>query len=206
MRLSLLAAGLSLAGLSLAVAGCVTVQESVSGVTPSSKRQALGVAANGSPVLLRAVNSPYAGGDGAAASATAGHVTGAVPRSTVAFTAEPVEARYRQFQVVMAFDPTTAVSADAVCRAADSQPPVSREGGVMTILAAFCLSGDSLGGVTVRGPAPSGLGDPAYREMVRPAVASLFPAVDTERGRQGLDALRLWPRPGIRVNPAETIF
>jgi hypothetical protein len=99
------------------LAGCVTVNETYTGVTNESKREYLEYAGGKTPVLVRAVNSPFSEGEIPTATIAAKHAKAAVNPSQVAFTASDAAASQPHFRVVMVFDPAITVSAHDVCKA-----------------------------------------------------------------------------------------
>jgi hypothetical protein len=185
--------------------GCVIVNESYTGVSNSSKRDYLTYAGGKSPVLIRAVNSPFAEGALATAAVSARHAREAIFGSPVEFTEKPEAAAQSHFRVVMVFNPAVTVSDYDVCKADQTPPRVSQTPGELRIHSTFCSRDEPLAGTIVTGPAPSSLNDAAYTKMVEMAFNNMFPINDPEgpNERPFLTSLRLAPTIGFRLNPFE---
>jgi hypothetical protein len=205
IRAALTATGLSAM---IMLAGCVTVNETYTGVANESKRDYLNYAGGETPVLVRAVNSPFSEGTLQTAAIAARHAKDAVTRSTVEFTENDQAAAQSHFRVVMVFDPAINVSAYDVCKA-DSKPPAAvRAPGELRIHSVFCSHDEPLAGTLVEGPTPKSLDDPAYVKMVHMAFENMFPTNDPEgpNERRFLTSLRVSPTFGFRLNPLEGVF
>jgi hypothetical protein len=190
------------------LAGCVTVNETYTGVANESKRDFLNYAGGETPVLVRAVNSPFSEGELKTAAVAARFAKDAVTRSTVEFTEVDSAAGQPHFRVVMVFDPAINVSAYDVCKADAAPPKPDRAPGAMRIHSVFCSNEEPLAGTLVEGPAPKNLGDQNYEKMVRMAFENMFPTNDPEgpNERRYLTSLRVAPTFGFRLNPLEGIF
>lgn len=203
-------AALKATGLSALVmlAGCVTVNETYTGIDNQSKREYLHYAGGNTPVLLRAVNSPFSEGELPTAAVSARHAKDAVSNSTVEFTEKVGAAGQPHFRVVMVFDPAVTVSDYDVCKA-DSAPPVAvRASGALRIHSVFCSREEPLAGTVVEGPSPKSLDDQAYVKMVHMAFENMFPTNDIRDPNEGQfrTTLRLAPTIGFRLNPFEGVF
>lgn len=201
---------LTATGLSAMVmlAGCVTVNETYTGVGNESKRDYLKYASSETPVLVRAVNSPFSEGALQTAATAARHAKDAVNVGTVEFTEDDTAAGQPHFRVVMLYDPAVNVSAYDVCKA-DSVPPIAvRSPGELRIHSVFCSRDEPLAGTTVAGPAPKSLDDAAYEKLVQMAFTNMFPTNDPEGPNEGRfrTTLRLAPTIGFRLNPFEGLF
>lgn len=190
------------------LAGCVTVNETYTGVANESKRDYLNYAGGETPVLVRAVNSPFAEGEVETAAVAARFAKDAVTRSTVEFTEKDTAAAQPHFRVVMVFDPAINVSAYDVCKADGAAPKPDRAPGAMRIHSVFCARDEPLAGTLVEGPAPKSLTDQNYEKMVRMAFENMFPTNDPEgpNERRFLTSLRVAPTFGFRLNPFEGVF
>jgi len=175
-------AGFAVAGFAAMtlLVGCVTVNESYTGVTNEAKRDYLAYAGGKTPVLVRAVNSPFNEGALRTAAVAASHAAEAIPASAVEFTENDKAAAQAQFRVVMVFDPAINVSPHDICKADAAAPAVSRAPGELRIYSVFCSHDEPLAGTLVSGPAPSGLNDQAYIKMVHMAFGNMFPTNDPE--------------------------
>ncbi|MDG2285059.1 MAG: hypothetical protein P8N43_05985 [Alphaproteobacteria bacterium] len=182
------------------LAGCVTVNETYTGVTNESKREFLEYAGGKTPVLVRAVNSPFSEGEVPTATIAAKHAKAAVNPSQVAFTAYDAAAAQPHFRVVMVFDPATTVSAHDVCKADVAPLVAERTPGELRIHSVFCSNDEPLAGTVVEGPAPKSLNDQAYVTMVRMAFENMFPTNDPEgpNERRLLTSFNLVPNFGFR--------
>ncbi len=205
IRTAFMATGLSALVL---LAGCVTVNESYTGVGNASKRDYLTYAGGQSPVLVRAVNSPFREGELETAAVAARYAKNAVSHSPVEFTENDSAAKQPHFRVVMLFDPAINVSVYDVCKADSAAPKPSRVPGALRIHSAFCAREEPLAGTVVEGPAPKNLGDRDYEKMVRMAFENMFPTNDPDgpNERRFLTAFRLSPTPGFRLNPFLGVF
>lgn len=190
------------------LAGCVTVNETYTGVANESKRDFLNYAGGETPVLVRAVNSPFSEGAIETAAVAARLAKDAVTRSTVEFTELDSAAAQPHFRVVMVFDPAINVSAYDVCKADAAPPKPDRELGFMRIHSVFCARDEPLAGTLVEGPAPKSLNDRNYEKMVRMAFENMFPTNDPEGPNEPrfLTSFRVAPTFGFRLNPLEGIF
>jgi hypothetical protein len=210
VRLSSIAVTMALLSSVAILTGCQTVTQNLSHASPEARMQVLTFAAARGPVLMRAVNAPFPEGDDQVSTVTAEHATGSVPGRDVRFTADKYAAAKPNYYVVLAFDPPPGADSNDLCQVATRPLPYGRRPGEQWIQAAFCASGSELGGVTLRMPAPKGLGDPAYKAAVEAVVFNLFDASDnTPRGKRGgLGVLGASTSDGfgIRVNPLEGIF
>jgi hypothetical protein len=201
---------LTATGLSAMVmlAGCVTVNETYTGVANESKRDYLKYAGGETPVLVRAVNSPFGEGALQTAAVAARHAKDAVDVGTVEFTEDDAAAGQPHFRVVMVYDPAINVSAYDVCKA-DSVPSTAvRAPGELRIHSVFCSRDEPLAGTIVAGPAPKSLDDAAYEKLVRMAFENMFPTNDPEgpNERPFRTTLSLAPTIGFRLNPFEGVF
>jgi hypothetical protein len=199
-RITLMATGI--AALTL-LAGCVTVNESYTGVGNASKRDFLKYAGGESPVLVRAVNSPFSEGEVQTAAVAARLAKHAVTQSSVEFTEKDDAAKQPHFRIVMLFDPAINVSVHDVCKADGAAPKPNRAVGALRIHSAFCSHEEPLAGTVVEGPAPKSLHDANYEKMVRMAFENMFPTNDPDgpNERRFLTSFRFSPTPGFRLNP-----
>jgi len=162
------------------LAGCVTVNESYTGVNNTSKREFLNYAGGESPVLVTVVNAPFSQGATAMAEMAARLAEVSISESTVKFTADPALANQPHFRVVMVFDPPVTASVHDMCQADTSAPKVARSGGDMRIYSVFCAREEPLSGTEVRGPAPRSMMDANTEKMVRMAFENMFPLNDSD--------------------------
>jgi hypothetical protein len=190
------------------LAGCVTVNEDFTGVANESKRDYLKYAGGETPVLVRAVNSPFSEGEIPTAAIAARHAKGAVTEIAVDFTENDAAAAQSHFRVVMVFDPAVTVSASDVCKADSVAPAAVRAPGALRIHSVFCSRDEPLAGTIVEGPAPKSLNDYAYEKLVRMAFENMFPTNHPEGPNEPrfLSSLQLAPTIGFRRNPFEGVF
>lgn len=205
IRAALTATGLTAMVL---LAGCVTVNETYTGVDNESKREYLQYAGGGTRVLVRAINSPFSEGALATAAVAARLAKDAVILSTIEFTENDTAAAQPHFRVVMVFDPAVTVSAYDVCKADTVPPAAVRAPGALRIHSVFCSRDEPLAGTVVEGPAPKSLDGQDYEKMVRMAFENMFPTNDPRGPNEGpfRVTLRLAPTIGFRMNPFEGVF
>ena len=166
-------AGAAVAGLLM---GCVTVNKTYTGVSSTSKRDYLTYAGGKTPVLIRAVNSPFAEGALATAAVSARHAGPAIFGNPVEFTEKVEAAAQPQFRVVMVFNTADTVKTYDICKADRTPPAVTKTPGELRIHSAFCAREESMAGTVVTGPAPKSLKGATYTKMVEMAFNNMFPA------------------------------
>jgi hypothetical protein len=197
-------AALTATGLSALVmlAGCVTVNEAYTGFDNESKREYLHYAGGVTPVLVRAVNSPFGEGEVPTATIAALHAKDAISDSSVEFTSNAAAAGQPHFRVVMVFDPAVTVSDVDVCKADSVAPAAVRAPGALRIHSVFCSHDEPLAGTVVEGPAPKTLDDQAYVKMVRMAFENMFPTNDPRGPNEApiVTSFNRAPSAGIRLN------
>lgn len=162
------------------LSGCVTVQTGYSPLDNEGKRDYLAYAASESPVYLKTLNWPLAGGDAAASEAAAGYASGAVFGSPARFTPDPGQAKHPDYYVVLAVNLPRGSNATVVC--SEDPVPTDRSAERFSLTAGFCSGGVALSTSVARGPDPQSTGDEQFRRMVRGAIGALFP-IEKERDR-----------------------
>ena len=160
--------------------GCVTVNETYTGVSNASKRDYLNYVGGNGPILITAVNVPFSEGVDQAMEVAARLASQSIAHNTVKFTVEKAKAHQPHFRVVMVFDLPAATSDYEICNADTRGAPVERISGEMRIFSVFCARGELLSGTRVRGPAPKTAADAGYEKIVRAAFENMFPYNDTE--------------------------
>ncbi|WPZ35183.1 hypothetical protein T8K17_03355 [Thalassobaculum sp. OXR-137] len=197
----------------LALAGCVTAQNTIQPTDSEGRRAYLRYAGSDSPVYLRAANPPTELGDhDAVASVMANAASGAVFAMPTTFTSEIGAANHPNFRIVALFDPEESLSTADVCeseaRAADVA--AARYSDRTNLFLAFCTRGEALGGTKVSGPKITSLSDPALAKMTRAGIQEMF-AVDARDRRRGeppvLGSISGNPSNfGFRLNPLEGVI
>lgn len=196
----------------LALAGCVTAQNTIQPTDSEGRRAFLRYAGGSSPVYLLAANPPAdLGGHDAVASAVADAASGAVFAMDTRFTADIAKADHPNFRIVALFDPTDALSTDEVCKseAAAADVPAARYADRTNLFLAFCTRGEAIAGTKVSGPKLASLDDPALAEMARSGVREMFSTDDRNRERGDppvLGSIGLHPNLGFRLNPLAGIL
>lgn len=192
----------------LTLSGCVTVRETLSDVGAATKRDFLQFSGNQSPVLIRAINSPFREDPRTVAAIVSRHAREAIAGAPVDFTEDANLARKPNFRLVFLFDPVSAVSPKDICSAERVPPHVTVTPGELHLHGAFCSDDEPIAGVLATGPAPKDLYDPAFAKLVRMTVAEMFPEQDRNgpRKQNFMTSLRFHPKPGFRLNPLGGIF
>lgn len=200
--------GIATATLLLALTGCVTAQDTLTGTDSEGRRAFLIYAGGKGPVWLQAGNAGVAA-PGAASTAVAEAASGAVFGLDTTFTADRDAAAHPKYRILVLFDPTVSTSTDDVCRSFPGDVPAVRFEDRTSLFMAFCAGPESIAGAIVRGPKLASLEDPVLREMVRSGVREMFPLNDGERERNRspiLGSIRAAPNFGFRLNPLEGII
>ena len=197
-------AALTATGLTAMVmlAGCVTVNETYTGVDNESKRDYLHYAGGKTPVLVRSVNSPFGEGEVPTATIAARYAKDAISDSAVEFTSSDAAAGQPQFRVVMVFDSAVTVSDYDVCKADSMAPAAVRAPGALRIHSVFCSNDEPLAGTVVEGPAPKTLDSQGYEKMVHMAFENMFPTNDPRGPNEApiVTSFNRAPSFGLRFN------
>ena len=196
----------------LALAGCVTAQNTIQPTDSEGRRAFLRYAGGDSPVYLRAANPPSElGGHEAVASVMADAASGAVFAMPTTFTSDVGAANHPNFRIVALFDPEDSLSTAEVCEseARSSDVPAARYTDRTNLFLAFCTRGEAIGGTKVSGPKLSSLSDPKLRDMTRAGIREMFAIDDRNRGRGDPPILGSFSgNPsnfGFRLNPLEGV-
>lgn len=191
------------------LSGCVTTNESLTGVSNPGKRAYLDHAAENGPVLVRVAKAPFKDPDSVAA-AVARHGTGAVFGSTAAFTADHKSAEHPNFRVVVLFQPAVNATPGDVCANPATAPTAPDKASELSFLAAFCARDEPISGVHVSGPRPVDVNNPAFAKMVRAAFSDLFPHNNPDHdGKSGavvLSSLQVFPSLRFVRDPLAGLF
>lgn len=196
----------------LALAGCVTAQNTIQATDSEGRRAFLRYAGGDSPVYLRAANPPAGLGDhDAVASVMAEAASGAVFAMPTTFTSDVGSASHPNFRIVALFDPEESLSTADVCEseARSTDLPAARYTDRTNLFLAFCTRGEAIGGTKVRGPKVTSLDDSALRDMTRTGIREMFSIDDRDRGRGDPPILGSFSgNPnnfGFRLNPLEGV-
>lgn len=196
----------------LALAGCVTAQNTIQPTDSEGRRAFLRYAGGDSPVYLRAANPPSElGNHDAVASVMADAASGAVFAMPTTFTSEIGAANHPNFHIVALFDPEESLSTADLCEsdARSSDVPAARYTDRTNLFLAFCTRGEAIGGTKVSGPKITSLDDPALRNMTRSGIREMFAIDDRNRNRGEPPVLGSFSgNPnnfGFRLNPLEGV-
>lgn len=196
----------------LALAGCVTAQNTIQPTDSEGRRAYLRYAGADSPVYLRAANPPAGLGDhDAVGSVMANAASGAVFAMPTTFTSEIGAASHPNFRIVALFDPEDSLSTADVCEseARAANVPAARYADRTNLFLAFCTRGEALGGTKVSGPKITSLSDPALEKMTRTGIREMFSIDDRDRNRGEPPILgSISGNPsnfGFRLNPLEGV-
>lgn len=196
----------------LALAGCVTAQNTIQPTDSEGRRAFLRYAGGDSPVYLRAANPPSElGNHDAVASVMADAASGAVFAMPTTFTSDVGAATHPNFRIVALFDPVESMSTAEVCEseARSSDVPAARYTDRTKLFLAFCTRGEAIGGTKVSGPKIASLDDPALRKMTRAGIREMFSIDDRNRGRGDPPILGSFSANpsnfGFRLNPLEGV-
>ncbi|SDG31755.1 MULTISPECIES: hypothetical protein [Thalassobaculum] len=196
----------------LALAGCITAQNTIQPTDSEGRRAFLRYAGGESPVYLRAANPPGAlGNHDAVASVMAEAASGAVFGMPTTFTSDVGAATHPNFRIIALFDPVESLSTAEVCEseARSSDVPAARYTDRTNLFLAFCTRGEAIGGTKVSGPKIESLDDPTLRDMTRSGIREMFAIDDRNRGRGDPPILGSFsgnPNDfGFRLNPLEGV-
>ncbi|MEQ8334617.1 hypothetical protein [Nisaea sp.] len=165
--------------------GCVTSMHGYSGVDNEGKREFLTYAAAETPVCLTVSGTPFAGDEATMATAAAKYASGAVFGSSATFTADCGSTAHPDYRIVIHANRALVGSPDQLCELAPM--PKAEETGKLRLDAAFCSKNEPLSTAWSEAPMPSGIDDPAFRQMIRTTVNELFPRErDRDRNREVL--------------------
>lgn len=170
----------------LALAGCVTAQNTIQPTDSEARRAYLRYAGSDSPVYLRVANPPAPLGDHAAVGAVmANAASGAVFAMPTTFTPDIGAATHPNFRIVAMFDPEESLSTADLCEsdARSSDVPAARYTDRTNLFLAFCTQGEAIGGTKVSGPKVTSLNDPALVNMTRTGIREMFAVDDRDRNR-----------------------
>ena len=201
--------GMALLGIAaLALAGCVTAQNTIQPTDSEGRRAFLRYAGADSPVYLRAANPPSElGNHDAVGTAMADAASGAVFGMPTTFTSDVSAANHPNFRIIALFDPVESLSTADVCESEtrSSDVPAARYSDRTNLFLAFCTRGEAIGGTKVSGPKISSLNDPTLRDMTRAGIREMFAIDDRNRGRGDppiLGSISANPSNfGFRLNP-----
>ncbi|MDF1793846.1 MAG: hypothetical protein P1U88_18185 [Thalassobaculaceae bacterium] len=196
----------------LALAGCVTAQNTIQPTDSEGRRAYLRYAGADSPVYLRAANPPAEFGDhDAVAAVMADAASGAVFAMPTTFTPDIGAAAHPNFRIVALFDPVESLSTQALCdsEATAADVPAAHYADRTNLFLAFCTQGEALAGTKVSGPKLTSLSDPELRTMTRTGIREMFAIDDRERGRGEPPILGTFsgnPETfGFRLNPLQGV-
>lgn len=190
----------------LLLAGCVTAQDTITGVDPAPRRRFLTFAGYQSPVLVVSVNSPFHLTEEDVAGRLAGYAEGTVSGSDVTYTANPGAAKHNNYRIVARFDADQGASTMEVCESAYKPAVAARYIDRTNLFMAFCDKNEPIAGAKVSGPKIDRPGDPALKDMVRAGMQAMFPS-QSDQGKAGsMGSIRVTPVPHFRLNPLDGII
>ena len=197
----------------MALAGCVTAQNTIQPTDSEGRRAYLRYAGSDSPVYLRVANPPAdLGGHDAVASVMADAASGAVFAMPTTFTPDIGAANHPNFRIVAMFDTDVAMSTADLCEsdARSSDVPAVRYTDRTNLFLAFCTRGEPLGGTKISGPRITSLNDPALGKITRAGIREMFAIDERDRNRGEPPILGTFsgnPNDfGFRRNPLEGVL
>ncbi|EDP63378.1 hypothetical protein BAL199_20385 [alpha proteobacterium BAL199] len=186
--------------------GCVTAQDTLTGVEAEPRRRFLTFAGYQSPVLLISVNAPFQLPQPDIAVRLTEHANGSVVGSDVTYTATAAQAKHANYRIVARFDAEQGTDTKDVCKSAFGPTPAARYADRTNLFMAFCDNAEPIAGAKVSGPKLAGLSDPNLREMLRAGMQAMFPSA-TNSGRTGsMGSIQVNPVPHFRLNPLDGII
>jgi ABC-type amino acid transport substrate-binding protein len=186
--------------------GCVTAQDTLTGVEAEPRRRFLTFAGYQSPVLLISVNAPFQLPQPDIAVRLTEHANGSVVGSDVTYTATAAQAKHANYRIVARFDAEQGTDTKDVCKSAFGPTPAARYANRTNLFMAFCDQAEPIAGAKVSGPKLAGLSDPNLREMLRAGMQAMFPSA-TNSGRTGsMGSIQVNPVPHFRLNPLDGII
>ncbi len=190
----------------LLLSGCVTAQDTATGVQAGPRHRFLTFAGYGSPVLVVSVNSPFHLTERDVAARIAEHAQGAVSGADVTYTANPGAAKRNNYRIVARFDAEQGASAADVCRSATQSVVAARYVDRTNLFMAFCDEAEPIAGAKITGPKLAGPSDPNLREMVRQGMKTMFPGPGNANQAGSMGSLEFTPLPRFRLNPLDGII
>ena len=106
--------------------GCVTAQDTLTGVEAEPRRRFLTFAGYQSPVLLISVNAPFQLPQPDIAARLTEHANGSVAGSDVTYTATATQAKHANYRIVARFDAEQGTDTKDVCKSAFGPTPAAR--------------------------------------------------------------------------------
>mgnify|MGYP003701558663 FL=1 len=189
----------------LLLSGCVTAQDTMTGVQAGPRHRFLTFAGYNSPVLMVSVNAPFHLTPRDVAERLATYAEGSVLGSDVSYTANPGAAKRNNYRIVARFDAEQAATATDACRSAYQSVVAARYADRTNLFMAFCDKGEPIAAAKISGPKLSGPSDPTLREMVRQGMKAMFP--DGAGGQAGsMGSIEVTPLPHFRLNPLDGII
>ena len=186
--------------------GCVTAQDTLTGVEAEPRRRFLTFAGYQSPVLLISVNAPFQLPQPDIAVRLTEHANWSVVGSDVTYTATAAQAKHANYRIVARFDAEQGTDTKDVCKSAFGPTPAARYADRTNLFMAFCDNAEPIAGAKVSGPKLAGLSDPNLREMLRAGMQAMFPSA-TNSGRTGsMGSIQVNPVPHFRLNPLDGII
>lgn len=190
----------------LLLTGCVTAQDTVTGVQAGPRHRFLTFAGYQTPVLMVSVNAPFHLTSPDVAARLAEHAEGAVIGSDVRYTANPGAAKRNNYRIVARFDAEQAASTAEVCQSAYKPAVAARYTDRTNLFMAFCDKAEPIAGAKVSGPKLNGPGDPGLRDMVRQGMKAMFPGQGGQDRSGSMGSIELAPKPRFRLNPLDGIL
>lgn len=191
----------------LLLTGCVTAQDTATGVQAGPRHRFLSFAGYNSPVLMVSVNAPFQLTPADVAARLAEYAEGAVLGSDVTFTASRAAATKNNYRIVARFDAEQATSTGEVCQSAyETAVLAARYTDRTNLFMAFCDKGEPIAGAKMSGPKLSGLGDPVLRDMIRQGMKEMFPGSAGQHQGGSMGSFELAPQPHFRLNPLDGIL
>lgn len=191
----------------LLLSGCVTAQDTATGVQAGPRHRFLAFAGYQSPVLIVSVNAPFQLTPPDVAARLAEYAEGAVLGSDVTYTGNPGAAKKNNYRIVARFDAEQGASTEDVCRSAYQSPVLAaRYADRTNLFMAFCDKGEPIAGAKLSGPKLSGLSDPTLRDMIRQGMREMFPGSAGQHQGGSMGSFEFAPTPHFRLNPLDGIL
>lgn len=190
----------------LLLSGCVTAQDTLTGVQAGPRQRFLTFAGYQSPVLVVSVNAPFQLTPRDVAARLADHAEGAVIGSDVTYTANPGAAKQNNYRIVARFDAEQGASTEEVCRSAYQAVVAARYADRTNLFMAFCDKAEPIAGAKVSGPKLNGPSDPNLRAMVRHGMKAMFPGQSGQDRTGSMGSIEVAPVPRFRLNPLDGIL
>lgn len=190
----------------LMLSGCITAQDTATGVDAGPRRRFLTIAGYQSPVLLISVNAPFHLEARDVAARLATFADGSVSGSDVTYTANPALAKHGNYRIVARFDAEQGADATDTCKSASEPVVAARYADRTNLFMVFCDRNEPIAGAKISAPKLSGMDDPNLREMLRQGMQAMFPSAGNQGNAGSMGAIEVYPLPRFRLNPLDGII